>query len=70
MLNHAILWAYSSVWRAPVVGLRQTLDTLETLAVHPEDVIVERDAFERVMQKARVGVTPAVWHNVQLAGWC
>lgn len=70
MLNHVILWAYSSIWKAPVTGLRQPLDTLEALYFHPEEVIIERDAFDRVMQKARVGVSPSVWRKAQSTGWC
>jgi hypothetical protein len=70
MLNHVILWAYSSIWKAPVTGLRQPLEALDVLYSNPEEVIVEREAFDRVMRKARVGVSPSVWSRAQGGGWC
>jgi hypothetical protein len=70
MLNHVILWAYGSVWKAPVTGLRLPIDDLESLHFSPEDVIVERDAFDKVMGKVRSGVSPAAWRQAQSGGWC
>ncbi len=70
MLNHVILWAYSSIWKAPVTGIRLPVDTLETLQFHPENVIIERDAFDKVMQKVRAGASPSLWHKAQGTGWC
>jgi hypothetical protein len=70
MLNHVVLWAYSSIWRAPVTGLRLEIDSLDVLEFAPESVIVERDAFDKVMEKARQGVSPAAWRHAHAAGWC
>jgi len=70
MLNHAILWSYSSVWKAPVTGIRLTIESLENLSFSPEDVIVERDAYELVKCKAQVGASPQWWTKSHDSGWC
>lgn len=70
MLNHAILWAYASVWKAPLTGPGLIIESFDALRFEPEQVICERGAFDQVMHKARAGASPNTWRHVQAAGWC
>lgn len=62
MLDHAVMWSYHSIWKPSVTptvaraGRRRGDGNDE-----PAEIIAERDAFEMVMGKARIGAAPRAW---------
>jgi hypothetical protein len=70
MLNHVILWTYASVWKPPITGLRPIIEDPAVMHLQPEEMLLERDAFEQVMRKARSGAAMPLLGRTQTCGWC
>lgn len=62
MLDHAVMWSYRSIWRPSVAVTVARADPRRgDWNDEPSDIIAERDAFEMVMGKARIGAAPRAW---------